>query len=309
MANETVFKRYEKNPIIIPDGIKNCNSICNSAIIRYGQGYTGVFRVITQEGFNELRTGNSPDGLRWEIDSQMMDIEWPDEELAGGKRGYDPRITKLEDSYYVTFCHSSYHGAAVGLLKTNDFKKFIHVGNPFPPYNRNAVLFPRKINGKYAMLHRPASAGHTPDGSVFYSTSPDLTHWGKHYFVFGPGGGCWQGLKVGPGTVPVEIPEGWLLIYHGVLKTCSGFVYSAGGVILDKEEPWKVLYRTKRYLLAPTAEYERTGDVPNVVFPTSLIINEDSGKCELYYGCADTAIGVAYAQLDELVEFIKKNSL
>ncbi|MDH4179001.1 MAG: glycosidase, partial [Armatimonadota bacterium] len=103
-------------------------------------------------------------------------------------------------------------------------------------------------------------------------------------------------------------PDGWLMIYHGVKFTCSGYIYSAGAALLDLDEPWKVRRRTRRYLLAPTEPYERVGDVPNVVFPIATLLDDATGRLALYYGCADTCIGVAYAQLEAVIAFIKGNS-
>jgi beta-1,4-mannooligosaccharide/beta-1,4-mannosyl-N-acetylglucosamine phosphorylase len=122
--------------------------------------------------------------------------------------------------------------------------------------------------------------------------------------VFGPYPG-WQGTKVGPGPSPIETDEGWLLIYHGVWGSCNGFLYYAGGALLDLEKPWKVLYRTRDYLLAPTMPYERIGDVPNVIFPSAAVTYPETGTIRLYYGCADTCISMAEAKIDEVIEFVK----
>ena len=127
---------------------------------------------------------------------------------------------------------------------------FHQMENAFLPYNRNGVLFPRKIEGKFAMLSRPSDTGHTRFGDIFYSESPDLTHWGHHRHVMSPTWG-WQATKIGAGPTPIETSEGWLLIYHGVLTSCNGFVYSFGAALSDPEKPWKVIYRTRPYLLNP----------------------------------------------------------
>jgi len=306
MANETVLKRYPGNPIVTAEVVPGANTIFNSAVVRYGQGYVGVFRVDCQEMRMNLHVGWSEDGIHWTIEPDRIKLTCEDEEIATYGRGYDPRITPIEGKYYITWCNE-YHGPTIGLAVTEDFKTFRQMDNLVPPYNRNGVLFPRKIDGQYAMLHRPSDRGHTPFGDIFYATSPDLIHWGRHRFVFGTQPG-WQGLKVGPGPVPIEIDEGWLLIYHGVRQSCSGYIYCAGAAILDRDEPWKVRYRSRRYILAPTEAYERVGDVPNVVFPNAAVLDPDSGRLAIYYGCADTCIGLAYAQLDELVQFVKDNS-
>jgi len=157
------------------------------------------------------------------------------------------------------------------------------------------------------MLNRPTNRGQQQLGDIFYCESPDLIYWGKHRFVFGPAGG-WQSTKVGAGPPPIETEEGWLLIYHGVWSGCNGLVYFAGGALLDLEKPWKVLYRTKDYLLAPTELYERVGDIPNVVFVTSALVYPETGVIRIYYGCADTCFSMAEGKLDELIAWIKEHS-
>ena len=305
MANETVFKRYSGNPIVTAKAVPRANSIHNSAIVRYGDGYAAVFRV-DEINFNfVLHVGWSKDGIKWDIDPEPIHMESDDPAIYVTPMSYDPRITKLDDTYYITWCNATAQGPQIGLATTKDFKTFKQMENPLPTANRNCVLFPRKINGKFAIYHRPSDRGHTPFGDIFYATSPDLEYWGHHRFVFGPNGG-WQSTKVGPGPAPIETKEGWLLIYHGVWTSCNGYLYSAGGALLDLDEPWKVMYRTQDYLLAPTEQYERVGDVPNVVFPSSAIVDGDNLR--LYYGCADTCISIADAKVSEVVDFVKTHS-
>jgi beta-1,4-mannooligosaccharide/beta-1,4-mannosyl-N-acetylglucosamine phosphorylase len=181
------------------------------------------------------------------------------------------------------------------------------VENAFLPYNRNGVLFPKKIAGKFAMLSRPSDRGHTPWGDMFYSESPDMCHWGHHRFVMAPKPG-WQSTKVGAGPTPIETTKGWLLIYHGVLTSCNGFVYGAGVALLDLDEPWKVMYRTAPYILSPQKLYECAGDVPNVVFPCAALCDAPTGRIAIYYGAADTVTCLAYTYVDELIAFTKSNS-
>jgi len=310
MANETVFKRYEGNPIITPAAVPTANTIFNSAAVRFGKGYAGVFRVDTQNMECELHAGFSDDGIQWKLNPEKITVETDDPDVAPGGpvNPYDPRVTPLEGEYIVTYCsYPAGPGPHMGMARTTDFKSFTLVAQVIFPYNRNAVVFPRKVNGNYAALHRPSDPYHTRYGDIFYATSPDLVHWGNHRYLFGPRGG-WQGGKVGAGPYPLETDEGWLMIYHGVRITCNGYVYSAGAALLDLEQPWKVLYRTKRYLLAPTTDYERSGDVPNVLFPNAAIVDEKTRQVRLYYGAADTCVGLATADLDEVIDFVKKNS-
>lgn len=305
MANETVFRRYEGNPILTAEAVPGANSIHNSAVVRFRKGYAGVFRVDGQDLSFRLHVGRSQDGLRWELNPKPLAMRSRDPDVKVEAHSYDPRITRLGDTYYVTWCNAGPQGPGIGLAATKDFKTFLQMENPLPTANRNCVIFPRKIHGKYAILHRPSDRGHTPFGDIFYATSPDLTHWGCHRFVFGPRGG-WQGTKVGPGPAPIETNDGWLLLYHGVWTSCNGYLYYVGGALLDLDKPWHVRYRTKEYLLAPTEPYERVGDVPNVVFPSSMI--QDGDRLRLYYGCADTCISVAQASLRDVIRFVKTHS-
>ena len=139
-----------------------------------------------------------------------------------------------------------------------------------------------------------------------------MCHWGMHRLVMRRGGSdvgqWWQRTKIGAGPIPIETEDGWLMIYHGVMDTCNGFVYSMGAAILDLEEPWKVLYRVNQHLLTPEADYEVFGHVPNVVFPCAALVDKAADRLAIYYGAADTSCCVAYAHLDELVTFVKENS-
>lgn len=306
MANETVFKRYEGNPIVTASNVPRANSIHNSAIVKYGDEYRGIFRVDEVDFSFTMHKGKSKDGISWDIDPEILQMETKDEYMKITERTYDPRLTKIDDTYYFTWCLDSRQGPLIGMATTKDFEKFEQKENLTLPANRNCVIFPRKIDGMFAMLSRPSDRGHTPFGDMFYSVSPDMTYWGRHRFVFGTTRSSWQSTKIGPGPAPIETKDGWLLIYHGVWTSCNGYLYYAGGALLDLDEPWKVLYRTKDYLLAPTETYERVGDVPNVVFPSSATLEGDSLR--IYYGCADTCVSMAEAKLDDIIAFIKEHS-
>ena len=295
--------RYSKNPVIPRDLLPDSNSIFNSAVVPFGKGFAGVFRVDDKNRRMTLHAGFSTDGFKWDIE--------PDPLKFDGDYGYDPRVTFIEGKYYVTWCNG-YHGPTIGLAWTEDFKNFHQMENAFLPYNRNGVLFPRKIGGRFAMLSRPSDTGHTAFGDIFYSESPDLEYWGRHRHVMAPAPfekSAWQCLKVGAGPVPIETPEGWLLIYHGVLRSCNGYVYAFGSALLDLNEPWKVIARSGQYLISPREIYELTGDVPNVTFPCAALHDPDTGRIAVYYGCADTVTGLAFAHISEIINFTKKTSI
>ena len=170
-------------------------------------------------------------------------------------------------------------------------------------------MFPRRINGKYAMLSRPSDLGHTPFGDIHYSESPDMCHWGVHRQVMtSNSGGGWERTKIGPGPVPIETDEGWLMVYHGVTAPCNGFVYSFGAALLDLDQPWKVIARCRYYLLTPEAPYEEVGFVPNVIFPCATLCDFEADRMAIYYGAADTYVALAFARPSELVDYVKGNA-
>lgn len=304
--SDAVIWRYSANPIIPRDAIPTSNSIFNSAAVPFRGKFAGVLRCDDQRRVMNIHRGFSDNGFRWRIDPEPLTFQCDDPEVARFEHRYDPRVCWIEDRYYISWCNG-YYGPTIGLGYTFDFETFYQLENAFLPYNRNGVLFPRKVNGNFAMLSRPSDTGHTPFGDIFYSESPDLTYWGKHRLVMRPSGG-WQSTKIGAGPTPIETDEGWLLIYHGVLTSCNGFVYSFGAALLDLERPWQVRYRTAPYLLSPQTLYECVGDVPNVVFPCAALVDGNTGRVAIYYGCADTTTGLAFAYLDELIEFVQTYS-
>jgi beta-1,4-mannooligosaccharide/beta-1,4-mannosyl-N-acetylglucosamine phosphorylase len=305
-STEVVW-RSKRNPIIPRDAAPNINSIFNSAVVPFEGHFAGVFRCDDTARLMLLHAGMSQDGVRWEIEPQRIQFRCDDDEIGKFVYAYDPRVCWLEDRYYITWCNG-YHGPTIGVGYTHDFRVFYQMENALLPYNRNGVLFPRRIHGAYAMLSRPSDTGHTPFGDIFYSQSPDLIHWGHHRHVMSPAWG-WQATKVGAGPTPIETSEGWLLIYHGVLTSCNGFEYSFGAALLDLDQPWKVIHRTRPYLLNPREYYECVGDTPNVTFPCAALCDPQTGRLAIYYGGADTVTCLAFAWFDELVDFLKKNSL
>ncbi|WP_078579152.1 glycoside hydrolase family 130 protein [Salipaludibacillus agaradhaerens] len=299
--------RHTTNPVIKRNPAKGIARIFNSAVIPYDNKFLGVFRAETTNGRPHLHLGYSDDALNWEIDEQKVTFVDDAGAEFQPRYAYDPRLIKVDNTYYIIWC-TDFYGASIGMAKTHDFKTFIRVENPFLPFNRNGVLFPRKINGNYLLLSRPSDSGHTPFGDIFLSESPDLTYWGKHRRVMGKGGeGWWQNVKIGGGPAPIETSEGWLIFYHGVTGTCNGLVYSMGGAILDLHEPSKVKYRCKTFLLTPETEYEERGFVNNVIFPCATLSDAQTGRIAIYYGAADTYVGVAYTEVNQVVDYIKEH--
>ncbi|MBN2356076.1 glycoside hydrolase family 130 protein [candidate division KSB1 bacterium] len=303
-----VMWRCSKNPIIGWNPIPCAARIFNSAVLPYEDAFIGVFRADYRNGRPQLHLGRSRDGIKWQIEHEKMAWQNESGQPVGNSYAYDPRLVRIEEDFYITWC-DDFPGASIGMGRTCDFKQFIKMENPLMPFNRNGVLFPRKINGLYVLLSRPSDSAHTPFGDIVLSYSPDLTYWGKHRLVMTRGGqGWWQGLKIGAGPTPIETTAGWLLFYHGVSFTCNGYVYSFGAALLDLDAPHKVLYRTRDYLLTPEKEYEVSGFVPNVCFPCAALCDAAGGRIAVYYGAADTYTAVAFCQLDELLAYMKANS-
>ena len=302
-----VMWRYAKNPVIGKNVIQSGGRIFNSAIIPYKGEFIGVFRADHRNGYPQLHLGRSKDAIKWEIENEH--IKFHNEDGSPAKPilyGYDPRLVEIESTYYITWCNY-FNGPTVGIAKTKDFKTFIQLENAFLPFNRNGVLFPRKINGNFVMLNRPSDNGHTPFGDIYLSESPDLTYWGKHRLVMKTSHYWWKNTKLGAGPVPIETTDGWLLIYHGVCTTCSGYIYSIGAAILDIDNPSKILHNSENYILTPEELYETTGFVPNVCFPCATLQDANTGRIAVFYGAADTYSALAFTQVDELIDYIKSH--
>ena len=308
VGSSAVLWRSSRNPIVRRDQIARSNSIFNSAVVPFGDEFAGVFRVDDTARLMTLHSARSRDGVDWDIEPEPIAWQASDSRSVEVRDhfeyGYDPRVTWIEDRYYVSWCNG-YFGPTIGLGWTDDFRTFHQLENALLPFNRNGVLFPRRIRGEYLMLSRPSDNGHTPFGDMFLSTSPDLTYWGRHRHVMAPKGWTWEATKIGAGHTPIETAEGWLMIYHGVLTYCNGFVYSMGAELLDLDEPWKVIARSRDYLLSPQMLYEQVGDTPNVVFPCAALLDRPTGRLTVYYGGADTVVCLAHGYIDEILDFVK----
>ena len=298
--------RYSENPVVPRNPVPGVARIFNSAVAPYDGAFIGVFRGEQVNGIPYIYLGRSEDAIHWEFEQEKIPFVDEDGKPFMPPYAYDPRLVQVEDAWYIIWCQDFY-GASIGVAKTTDFKTFTRLENPFIPFNRNAVLFPRKINGMYTMLSRPSDSGHTPFGDIFLSQSADMEFWGRHRHVMGKSERWWESIKIGGGAAPIETSEGWLLFYHGVTGTCNGFVYSIGGAILDRDEPSRVLHRCGNFLLTPEEWYEERGFVPNVCFPCATLQDAATGRIALYYGAADTYVGLAFTDVDTVVDYIKAN--
>ena len=242
---------------------------------------------------SHLRVARSTDGIRFQIENTPAIIPSDDYEAFGIE---DPRISLIDGTYYITYVAVSALGVTTCLASTKDFKSFERHGVIFCPENKDVVVFPGKINGRYYALHRPVSPLFKRQ-DIWISESPNLCCWGNHRRLLGPRGGCWDEAKIGASAVPFRIEEGWLEIYHGSDRNNR---YCLGAVLTDVVEPWKVIARTEKPVLEPETDYERQGFFGNVVFCCGLLYEDD--KLKIYYGVADTAVCYAEIPLRDVLE-------
>jgi len=254
--------------------------------------------IITPRGtyltsISNLRLARSKDGIGFEVENSPTIQPANDYETFGLE---DPRISLIDDTYYINYVGVCPLGVTTCLASTKDFTTFEHHGVIFCPDNKDVVLFPERVGGKYYALHRPVSLLFGKQ-EVWIAESPDLCCWGNHRYLMGSRPGYWDEFKIGAGAVPFKIEQGWLEIYHGVNQNDR---YCLGAVLLDSQEPWKVIARTEKPVFEPEADYECNGFFGNVVFSCGLLCEDD--KLKIYYGAADTVICYAELSLEETIK-------
>ncbi|QJD87464.1 glycoside hydrolase family 130 protein [Cohnella herbarum] len=240
---------------------------------------------------SHLRVARSSDGIRFKIDDKPTILPGTMYESYGIE---DPRITRIEDTYYMTYSAISEYGICTGMMTTKDFVTFYREGNVFHPDNKDVVLFPRQVRGKYYALHRP-SCSHYGKPEMWIAESSDLRQWGNHRHLANVREGYWDDGRIGASAIPFEIEEGWLEIYHGANKDNH---YCLGALLLDKNEPWKVIARSETPFMQPEEVFEVEGFFGNVIFPCGVLVENDIVK--IYYGASDTCVGYAETSLDHI---------
>ncbi len=299
-----LMEKYQGNPIVTIEQVPfRANSIFNPGATRYGNEYLLLCRVEMPNGRSSFLIERSKDGINFVPDSRpCLTPEDHGEFFKYAEWGIeDPRIVKLGVSYYITYTGYSKYMPLVMLAETKDFIKFNVLGPISEPSNKDCALFPEKINGLYWKMDRPSA---DKSHNIWISSSPDLIHWGQYKILMEPTTGTWENDKIGGSTPPVKTKDGWLLCYHGVRGFGISTLYKIGAVLLDLHEPWKVIGKTAEPVLMPEKDYERTGDVNNVVFANGWIV-EDDGTVRLYYSGADTNICLATTTTEELIKACK----
>jgi beta-1,4-mannooligosaccharide/beta-1,4-mannosyl-N-acetylglucosamine phosphorylase len=304
-----LFHRHASNPILTAqDWPYPAHTVFNAGAGQLGDETVLLVRVEDRRGHSHLTVARSQDGIsNWQIDSKPSfspePANYPEEEWGVE----DPRLTWIEElgEWVIAYTAYSPSGPLVSLATTKDFSSFTRLGPVMPPEDKDAAVFPRRFGNRYAMIHRPVSAG-SSGAHIWLSFSTDFTHWGDHHILLhARRGAWWDANKIGLSPPPLETAEGWLLMYHGVRSTAGGCIYRLGLALLDLEDPRRVVRRSDEWIFAPEQPYERWGDVNGVVFPCGWILDKGSGLIRMYYGGADSCLALATAKVSELLDYLR----
>lgn len=301
LKQESVVKRYEKNPILTKNDVPYpVVTVHNAGVVKADGRYWMIFRSHLYNGRSILGLAESSDGYLFSV--RIEPFMTPAQEgIFAEYEEYgieDPRICKIDQDFVITYSAYSRHGVRVALAKTRDFKAVERIALITQADQRNVVLFPEKFDGRFVRLDRP----HTEINpwSIWISYSPDLIHWGDSKVIVKPEVYHWDEMKIGPGATPFKTDKGWLQIYHGVFRTMDGAVYRLGAILHDLNDPSLVLGVADEWILEPEDPWEVTGYVHNVVFTCGTIPEED-GTVKIYWGGADKVMCVGTANISDLV--------
>jgi len=309
--HETLLRRHEVNPILTVEAWPYpANTVFNPGATRLADGTTVLLcRVEDRRGHSHLCVARSANGIDgWEIDDAPTfegDPERYPHELWGVE---DPRITYLEElgRYGIVYTCFGWGGPGVAIALTDDFRSFERIGMVMPPEDKDAALLPVRIDGLWAMIHRPVTS---VGAHIWISYSPDLKHWGSHRLLLeARHGAWWDAGRIGLSPPLIQTDDGWLMIYHGVRSTPSGCLYRLGLALLDLAKPEVCLMRSDRWIFSPETPHEREGDVGNVVFPCGHTIEADGDTLNLYYGAADTCICLARGSIEHMIDWLRRNA-
>ena len=298
------ISRYGKNPILTKEDVPfKVNSIFNPGAVKHNGKYLLFCRVEMPIGRSSLIIAESPDGYNFKVASKpLLTPEYHKEHYEYVNWGVeDARITKIENKYFLTYTGYSKYQPLVILTETTDFINFKIHGPISEPSNKDCALFPEKIDGYYWKVDRPTAENRR---DIWISSSPDLIHWGGYKALCEPEPGSWEQDKIGASSNPIKTKEGWLMLYHGVRSFGMGAIYKLGVVLLDLDKPWIVKGKSKEPILSPDMDYERLGDVNNVIFSNGWI-TEDNGDVKIYYSGADMNICLAETNVDYLLSLCK----
>ena len=305
-----ILTRHPANPILHVKDYSGIAQLYNPSPVQYGEETILLVSVVEHAAtrgvgrdVGQTRIARSRDGVHFDLsDDDFIDTQSDEYPYPLYHHFIDNRVTKIDDWYYiVTPVMVNGYDSPVGMLgRTKDFESYERIDVITQPKNRGASLFPEKIGGKYYKLDRPGG-GDGGHGDIWVSSSPDLVHWGCFKPVIAAGYRFWNVQKIGP-TPPIKTDKGWLELMHGVFSPAGGTYYYIGALLLDLDEPWKVIGKTNSYILAPEEEYERYGNCDNTVFVCGAIADHEADELRVYYGATDNYICLATGSLSELVQ-------
>jgi predicted GH43/DUF377 family glycosyl hydrolase len=305
-----LFDRWPHNPVLTAHDLpKMANAVFNPGAVECDGQTLLLVRVEGRTGLSHFAVARSADGRTgWTIDDRAMLPQTDCYEEQWGIE--DPRITRVGDEYFIVYTGFSMGGPLVCLATTRDFVSFERRGVLMSPEDKDAALFPVRFGNRWALLHRPSPVMAGLGAHVWLSWSPDLRHWGDaRVLIPARRGGWWDANKVGLGPPPLRTDAGWLICYHGVRVTPSGSIYRLGLALLDLDDPRRVVCRGDEWVFGPSTDYERAGDVPDVVFPCGWILRDDGDTLDMYYGAADSVICVATAGLSDLLGHVQSHTV
>ena len=303
-SGRDVISRCPRNPLVaISDLPVRSSDIWNAGVARLGRQVVLLITIETLEGRYQIFQARSDDGVTFTVAPEpfMTPVD------TGGDRIYesvgvrDPRITPMDDAYYISYVAGGDHGMRVALARTADFQSVERLSYVTQVDAKNGALFPHKIDGRYSLLTRPDAGV-----SIWISRSEDLIFWGDAKAVMTPRGGYWDSNRIGAAAPPIEIDDGWLLIYYGEKITSAGPLVRLGAAVLDRDDPSRVLARSNIPILSPREPYERIGDVPNVVFSCGALLDGD--EVVVYYGASDSCICRGTASLQEILRICRESA-
>jgi predicted GH43/DUF377 family glycosyl hydrolase len=306
-----LFQRHADNPILTARDLPyTANAVFNPAATIVGSETILLLRVEDRRGFSHLTVARSSNGTSgWRIDPDPTFPASPDTHPEEAWGIEDPRITYVEEQkrWYIAYTAYSRGGPLVSLAYTEDFKTFTRLGPVMAPEDKDAALFPMRFGGRWVLIHRPVPGMSHFGAHIWISYSPDLKHWGDHQILLrARHGGWWDANKIGLSPQPLLTDRGWLIMYHGVRMTAAGCLYRSGLALLDREDPRKVLRRSREWVMAPTTPYERSGDVSDVVFSCGWTLAGD--ELRVYYGAADTTVCLATGHLSEVLDWLNDHA-
>jgi len=305
--SDGLFRRYQGNPLLTPSRWPyTINAVMNAGAAQVDGTTVLLCRVEDRRGLSHLTVARSSDGFsNWVVDDQPLLESMPG--MAQESWGVeDPRLTWVAelDAWVIAYTSFGPGGPGLSLATTRDFRTVERLGMVRAPEDKNGALLSRRVGGEFVLFHRPVT-NLTSRADIWLSRSSDLQRWSAPQPVMSAReGGWWDSARIGIGPPPLETPQGWLLIYHGVRQTVAGALYRAGLALLDLDDPSRVIRRCGEWVLGPTEPYELMGDVPGVVFPCGLIHEPGTDELKLYYGAADTCIALATASLSEVLSFV-----